>query len=329
MCHMSRGRVTIVELARELGLSKTTVSDALNGAGRVSPETVEAVRSAAERLGYRANRAARSLRTPTITAVGLHLPNHARHLSFYMDFTFGVVGEAAEHGADLTLLTRTPTPDRGYDISGAVLIDVLDDDPVLAALRAAAIPIVLVGQAGDVSAAAATIDAPYSRITTEALDAVAGRGRRRPALLAVDESFDVAWTRDSTSAYRAWCADADIAAVVRQIPTDASEAVLSDAIENVLADGSDAIVCAAQGHSARCQAILRAMGRTVPNAVDVVALAADSVTELGNDRLTVVDRRPGHYGRAATTLLFEVLTGGAVGTHVTFDDWTIRVATPE
>lgn len=321
--------MTIVELARELGLSKTTVSDALNGAGRVSPETVEAVRSAAERLGYRANRAARSLRTPTITAVGLHLPNHARHLSFYMDFTFGVVGEAAEHGADLTLLTRTPTADRGYDISGAILIDVLDDDPVLTALRAAAIPIVLVGRAGDMSAAAATIDAPYSLITTEALDAVAGRGRSRPALLAVDESFDVAWTRDSTSAYRTWCADAGIAAVVRQIPTDASESALSDAIETVLAGGADAIVCAAQGHSARCQAILRALGRTVPNAVDVVALAADSVTELGNSRLTVVDRRPGNYGRAATALLFEALMGTVAGTHVTFDDWAIRIATPE
>ncbi len=46
---------TVRSLARELGLSHTTVSDALRGAGRVDPETVQRVRRAAREAGYRRN----------------------------------------------------------------------------------------------------------------------------------------------------------------------------------------------------------------------------------------------------------------------------------
>lgn len=46
---------SINTLARTLGLSRTTVSDALRGKGRVSPDTVTRVRAAADAAGYRAN----------------------------------------------------------------------------------------------------------------------------------------------------------------------------------------------------------------------------------------------------------------------------------
>ena len=47
--------MNIRSLAEELGLSRTTVSDALRGKGRVSSETAELVQAAAARAGYRVN----------------------------------------------------------------------------------------------------------------------------------------------------------------------------------------------------------------------------------------------------------------------------------
>ncbi len=52
---MKTSRCTLRSLASELGLSKTTVSDALRGRGRVDPDTAERVRLAAKRSGYAAN----------------------------------------------------------------------------------------------------------------------------------------------------------------------------------------------------------------------------------------------------------------------------------
>ncbi len=46
---------TLRSLARDLGLSRTTVSDALRGSPRVDPRTAERVRRAAEEAGYRRN----------------------------------------------------------------------------------------------------------------------------------------------------------------------------------------------------------------------------------------------------------------------------------
>ena len=48
-------RVSIRDVAREAGVSVTTVSHALNGKGRLNPETRERVREIADRLGYRPN----------------------------------------------------------------------------------------------------------------------------------------------------------------------------------------------------------------------------------------------------------------------------------
>src|SRR5436190_5384362 len=46
---------TLRTLARSLGLSRTTVSDALRGSPRVNPDTVARVREAAKAAGYERN----------------------------------------------------------------------------------------------------------------------------------------------------------------------------------------------------------------------------------------------------------------------------------
>ncbi|MEL6843851.1 MAG: LacI family DNA-binding transcriptional regulator, partial [Bacteroidota bacterium] len=49
---MNQHRITIKDLARELGISKSTVSRALRGHPNVKRETREAVKALAEKLDY-------------------------------------------------------------------------------------------------------------------------------------------------------------------------------------------------------------------------------------------------------------------------------------
>lgn len=65
-------RVTLADVAKRAGLSKTAVSLILNGrtGTRLSPEAVERARHAAEELNYRPNPAARSLRMGQPRTVG-------------------------------------------------------------------------------------------------------------------------------------------------------------------------------------------------------------------------------------------------------------------
>ena len=62
------------ELARQLGLSQTTVSRALNGYPEVSEATRQRVNEAAGRLGYRPNANAIRLATGRVGAIGVALP---------------------------------------------------------------------------------------------------------------------------------------------------------------------------------------------------------------------------------------------------------------
>jgi len=68
-------RPTIHHIATELGISVSTVSRALTPGGTVSLETRRRVEDAADRLGYRANGAARSLSTGRMHAFGLIVPS--------------------------------------------------------------------------------------------------------------------------------------------------------------------------------------------------------------------------------------------------------------
>ncbi len=69
----SADRVTLRDIAGESGVTPATVSDILNERERcwASKETKERVRAAAERLGYRVNRAARLLRTGNSGLIGI------------------------------------------------------------------------------------------------------------------------------------------------------------------------------------------------------------------------------------------------------------------
>jgi LacI family transcriptional regulator len=66
-----RPPVTIRDVARESGVSVSTVSKALNGNGQLRPETRRQVRSIAERLGFRPNDIAQSLLRKRTFTVGL------------------------------------------------------------------------------------------------------------------------------------------------------------------------------------------------------------------------------------------------------------------
>ena len=65
------GKVTARDVARAAGVSQWTVSRAFTKGASISPKSLERVRRAAEKLGYRPNLLARSLRTKQTHIVGL------------------------------------------------------------------------------------------------------------------------------------------------------------------------------------------------------------------------------------------------------------------
>ena len=77
MVNKKRNVITLKDLAKEVGVDKSTVSRALNPGTQdlLTPEVVARIREVATRMGYRKNQMARSLRTHRTMTVGIVLPD--------------------------------------------------------------------------------------------------------------------------------------------------------------------------------------------------------------------------------------------------------------
>jgi LacI family transcriptional regulator len=88
--------VTVRDVARESGVSISTVSRALAEPERVAPETRDRVVAVARRLGYRPNRAASGLRAGRTGALGLVVPDLEN--PYFASVTKGVQARARQTG---------------------------------------------------------------------------------------------------------------------------------------------------------------------------------------------------------------------------------------
>ena len=103
---MFKHRITLKELAAELSLSPATISLALSGKGdtyRIARETRKRVREAADRLGYRPNHLARSMRRGKTDTIGVVFPDVSE---VYMNHILaGIEAVALDRGASLMIAT--------------------------------------------------------------------------------------------------------------------------------------------------------------------------------------------------------------------------------
>jgi DNA-binding LacI/PurR family transcriptional regulator len=109
---------TLATVADQAGVSRQTVSNALNNPDLLRPETLERVQSVIERLGYSPNRAARQLRSGSSHLIGLRFePAQEGTSNALMDrFLHSLVETASRTGHHVLLFSGDPDdPLDGYD----------------------------------------------------------------------------------------------------------------------------------------------------------------------------------------------------------------------
>lgn len=170
--------VTIRDVARELGLSITTVSRALDGYADVAEATRSRVRTAAERMGYAPSHMARQMRRNRADAIGYVISLAASAKSqpasrsfadpFVSEFISGLGDGAAAGGLDLLVSVATPGDEEqalfkrwvhGRRVDGMVINRLRKDDWRVAFLHAQRMPFVANGRI-------AGADFPYIEVDT-------------------------------------------------------------------------------------------------------------------------------------------------------------------
>ena len=101
--------VTIGDVARDLRLSVSTVSKALNDYRDIPVETKARVSEAAQRLGYHPSAAARSLRLHRTDRIGVINTSTSYNYDYFMELLRGVTAAAEQADYNLVLYTNIHT----------------------------------------------------------------------------------------------------------------------------------------------------------------------------------------------------------------------------
>lgn len=187
-------RATLASLAAELGVSRTTVSNAYNRPEQLSTALRERILATAERVGYPGpDPTARSLRTRRTGSFGVLL---TEHLSYAfedlasVDFLAGMA--EASCGSNVTLIPAGPDAVDSEAaqlvnqavVDGFVVYSVAADDPYLLAAKNRRLPLVVCDQPADeLSLPFVGID-DYTAIAPAAR-ALLDAGHRRIGILAI------------------------------------------------------------------------------------------------------------------------------------------------
>jgi LacI family transcriptional regulator len=174
---------TLATVADEAGVSRQTVSNALNNPELLRPETLLRVQSVIERLGYSPNRAARQLRTRSSHLIGLRFePAQEGTSNALMDrFLHSLTEAASRTGHHVLLFSGDPEdPLDGYDdllrstaVDAFVVTDTYTGTPQAGFLSERGAPFVAFGRPWDdptADHAWTDVDGAHgSRIATEHL----------------------------------------------------------------------------------------------------------------------------------------------------------------
>jgi DNA-binding LacI/PurR family transcriptional regulator len=148
-----KGRITFKDIAQELGVAVSTVSNAYNRPSQLSPTLREKVFETAKRLGYSGpNPAARGLRRGETGVIGLVYPDRLSYA--FTDpaealFIQGVAQEVEQRGLSLLLigaysLVQGVSPVALANVDGFVVHCFAENDPLFAEVLARDLPSVLV-----------------------------------------------------------------------------------------------------------------------------------------------------------------------------------------
>ncbi len=199
--------VTIRDVAKAAGVSTATVSRVVNGDLRVVEETAAKVRLTIDKLGYKANQVARSLKTRATMTVGVIAPELAS--DFFMLLAESMDRELSSHGYSLIVCSSRESAEEESKrlhlladrlVDGIVMIPATDRGAHIRGIQADGIPLVLIDRlARDLEADAVLVDNEGG--AREATEALIADGFGRIGFLGA--GLEVTTARERYEGYRA------------------------------------------------------------------------------------------------------------------------------
>jgi DNA-binding LacI/PurR family transcriptional regulator len=310
--------VTIGDVARAAGVSRSTASYALSGKRAITPAVRAKVENAVRELGYTPNAGARALATSQTRVIGLL----ARFLEdefapAMLQYILGVTDEARELGYD-TLLVSEEDGVRALErlassrmVDGFVLLNVAEHDDRLRVLRGASQPGALVGLPED-TRGVDVFDLDFVATGRLMVDRMHELGHRELILVSqpehvVDRGGAYVWRLANAARERA----AQVGVALHAYFGSSSQPAIGADLDRFLDAHPTAtgLLLNNEAAAAALPSVLAARGLSIPGDISVIGRYSDDFARTFSLPFSSIDSAADELGRAAVQQLVARIEG--------------------
>lgn len=282
---MDKKKITIGDVAEALGVSKTTVSRAISGKGRIGDDTRERVLAYIEEHGYKPSIIAKGLANSCTYNIGVVMPEDycISDAAFFVTCLAGLHEVAAARGYDILLTVCDNTDISNLErmlenrkVDGIVLMRTYVEDSAIRLLQDRDIPYVVTGSSE--YEGVVQIDQDNEEACRELTSVLLMKQFRRIALIGGDMNEVV--TRKRLRGYISAHEDMGISPHKELVYLNNSEpGAVRNAVDGILKKKADCILCMDDNICVGVLNHLKETGITVPEQMKVASFFNSTLLE--------------------------------------------------
>lgn len=312
------GRITISDIADALQISKTTVSRAISGKGRIGAETRERVLAYIEKYNYHPNPMAKGLAQLKTYNIGWVMPGDSdvADLPFFQKCMTGISEVAANNDYDILLamvyekdMSQLERIVENHKIDGIVLGRTLVKDERVEFLKRRDIPFVVLGDTG--YADVVRIDSDHIAACRELTSILIMKGLKKLALIGGDSNHVVNETR--RRGFIEGLESNGLAETDSLIYMDCKDRTdVGYAVEDCMRGKADCIICMDDGI---CREVLDKLKKddiAIPEQMKVASFYDSVLLDNCVPAITSLQYNPRNLGVVAARTLFRLIDGEQV-----------------
>lgn len=300
---------TIDDIAKEMGVSKTTVSRALSGKGRIGKETARRIKEFAREHNFSPNVMARGLAQSKTYNIALMLPPDfgENEISFFKECMNGICKVAGVNDYDVLISMMESQLERmviNHKVDGVILSRSMIDAKTQKYLKTTSLPFVVVGSGNEENVH--YIDNDNRKGCKDITEILLLKGMKKLALIGGDETHQVTESRKAgfEDALKAQNIPVDNDCIYMNVD---SYIKASKAVNKAIESGCQCIVCM---DDYVCNLVLEALHVkkiSVPRDIKVASFYDSKMLEHNNPAITSLHFNTKILGQKAGELMLSLL----------------------
>lgn len=310
--------LTIADIADVLGVSKTTVSRAISGKGRIGSETRERVLKYIDAHNYTPNVIAKSLAQNKTYNLAVVMPGDYEliDLPFFQNCIMGIQEIASSFDYDMLLtvcnnadVTKLERIVRNRKVDGVILLRSFMDDVQVEYLQEKNIPFVVTGSSN--YKGVVQVDNDHRAACRELTSILLMKRMKKIALIGGNEEHVV--TQSRLMGFKDAFADSGTAVDESLIYMNLDNPVLLDGkLDDIIKREVDCIVCMDDAICMEVLYKLRREGISVPDQIRVASFYNSSMLETHDPSITSLDFDAKELGMLVCRTLLDMIEGQKV-----------------